>query len=155
MSPARRLVAWCVLATVVGGHAVCFALDREAWPFLLYPMFSWPLRAEEQTTLLVEGVGADGASFQLGLRQTWPVFRSRLAYRLATVRQQAGAAGSQEALRQLAGLYERNRARHHGPKLARLRLLRCRWSTAPEQLAAPWPDGCEPLEDVAVGGEAP
>ncbi len=156
MTKARRAAAWAVLGSVVLGHAVCFALDEEAWPFLLYPMFSRPPRAGEGSGVFVQGQDAEGRPFLFKAPHSWPLFRSRLAARLATLAKSPDAeARLDEAFVELAALYERNRSRHAGPRLTQLRIVSCRWSTAPEALHEPWPDACRVLREYAVPAVAP
>jgi len=129
MSAARLMVVNALISFVVLGSLACIALDREAWPFSHYPMYSWLYRGEVRNIRLY-GLAAN-REVPLTEYHYWsPLGAHRAGGALGGLEDLPdGSLRASVALRQLAVRYEEQRLRgaHDGPPLSVLRVYEFAW----------------------------
>jgi len=160
MKKSERIGAHVVIAVILGGHFAALALDREAWPFSPFPMYSQKRTEWVREAYALYGVPRVGAANEVPLEsgaQLSPWGPDNLSNSFASLLAVDSARGRTTAA--LAGFlrdYERRRQRgeHHGPPLGVLRLYKTVTPLDPRAATAATPRKTELIAEVVEPDDA-
>jgi hypothetical protein len=145
----RLLLAYAVIAIIVGCSLFDLITDTEHWPFSQYPMYSHTETSHSLTRIRLFGVTRDGIEIPLyDIRYLQPFDNSRLQ---AALERAAKKNQLSEAARDCLIRYEalRRVGRHNGPQLQSVRVYRVHWVLDPWARNIDHPDRKNLLVEVA------
>jgi hypothetical protein len=156
MTRSRRLIAYAIIAVIIGASGFDIALGREDWPFSHYPMYSSVERDWTKTTWRAYGVVNDGRD-ELPLiydETIAPFDRARLASALFKLSLFKDRGRLRQALLDCLRRYEERRERgdHQGPALDGIRVYRVTWKLEPWARNADTPDHMDLIAEVMSPG---
>ena len=153
ISPRRMLVAYGLLALILGGTLVDEVLDSEHWPWSVYPMYSYMWVGKHYDDYRLYGVPKDNPNTEISLwtdeRYLQPFDQSRLG---AMLTQLVGQPELHEGLVDCLMRYEalRRGGRHPGPELVALRMYHVYWTLDPWGATIEKPDRKVEIEEVTL-----
>lgn len=147
MNTKRKLIAYALVLLIVGGHAFCFVVRKDIWPFSHYQMYAG-VRGETWTHIEIAGIaeGANQEEVALPAEGVHPPRNVRVMHGVNRLLREAQLDESKRerldrALRGVTALYNRELpAIQPGlPKLQGVRLYEQKWTRDPNETgAAAW-----------------
>jgi hypothetical protein len=156
MSRLRLLVAYGLLAFIVGGTIPDAVMDSEHWPWSVYPMYSYMWVGQKYDDYRLYGVPKDHPDQEFSLftdeRYLQPFDQSRMGAILTQLINTPGRPDVHAALIDCLKRYEalRRGGRHPGPELTTLRLYHVFWTLDSYGSTIEKPDRKVEIDEVSL-----